>query len=87
MSKRSLWKGPFFDESLFQQIREKNKQKIKTTSRSSVILPFLIGRNIQVYNGKFYIPLTLNEEMIGHRLGEFIPTRLRHVYKIKRKTK
>lgn len=70
MSKRSLWKGPFFDESLFQQIREKNKQKIKTTSRSSVILPFLIGRNIQVYNGKFYIPLTLNEEMIGHRLGD-----------------
>lgn len=84
MLKRSLWKGPFFNESLFRQIREKNKQKIKTTSRSSVILPFLIGKNIQVYNGKFYIPLTLNEEMVGHKLGEFIPTRLRHVYKKKK---
>jgi len=82
MSKRSLWKGPFFDEAFFQ----KNHQKIKTTSRNSVILPFLVGRTIQVYNGKFYIPLMLNEDMVGHKIGEFIPTRLRHFYKIKKKS-
>jgi len=86
MSKRAVWKGPFFDESFFQQVRQKDKQKIKTTSRSSVILPFLIGKSIQVYNGKFYIPLTITEEMVSHKIGEFIPTRLRHIYK-KKKTK
>lgn len=87
MSKRSLWKGPFFDETFFQKSRHNSKQKIKTTSRSSVILPFLVGKVIQVYNGKFYVPLMLSEDLVGHKIGEFIPTRLRHVYKIKKKGK
>jgi len=87
MSKRSLWKGPFFDDIFFQKNRQKNKQKVKTTSRNSIILPFLVGKIIQVYNGKFYIPLMLNEDMVGHKIGEFIPTRLRHIYKIKKKAK
>jgi len=85
MSKRSLWKGPFFDEIFLKKNRQKNKQKVKTTSRNSVILPFLVGKTIQVHNGKFYVPLVLNEDMVGHKIGEFIPTRLRHIYKIKKK--
>lgn len=87
MSKRSLWKGPFFGETFLKKIRQNSKQKIKTTSRSSVILPFLVGKVIQVYNGKFYVPLVLCEDFVGHKIGEFVPTRLRHVYKIKKKSK
>lgn len=60
------------------------KKKIKTTSRNSVILPFLIGKSIQVHNGKFFMSVNVTEEMIGHKLGEFVSTRLRHIYKKKR---
>lgn len=69
----------FFKRFFFQ------KKKIKTTSRSTVILPFLIGKTVQVYNGKFFIPITISEEMVGYKLGEFVLTRLRHVYKKKKK--
>jgi small subunit ribosomal protein S19 len=85
MLKRSFWKGPFIDISLINNINNQNKKKIKTTSRNSVILPFLIGQTIQVHNGKFFIPVFIREEMIGHRLGDFVPTRLRHIYKKKKK--
>ena len=85
MLKRSNWKGPFVDEIIFNEIRLNNNKNFKTTSRNSVILPFLIGRTVKVYNGKFFIPVFIREEMIGHRLGEFVPTRLRHVYKKKKK--
>lgn len=85
MSRRSIWKGPFFDNGLLQTFIQKPKQKIKTTCRSSVILPFLIGSTLLVHNGKFYISLTINEEMIGHKLGEFVPTRLRHIYRTRKK--
>lgn len=84
MAKRSLWKGPYINESFFQEVLL-SKKKIKTTSRSTVILPFLIGKTVQVYNGKFFIPITISEEMIGYKLGEFVLTRLRHVYKKKKK--
>jgi len=47
-------------------------------------LPLLIGRTLQVHNGKFFIPVFVREEMLGHRLGEFVPTRLRHIYKKKK---
>jgi small subunit ribosomal protein S19 len=50
-------------------------------------LPFLIGKKIQVYNGKFFIPFFVREEMVGHKFGEFIFTRLRHIYKKKKKKK
>lgn len=83
MSKHTLWKGPFVDYTLFHDVRLSNNFSIKTTSRNSVILPFLIGKTINVYNGKFFLPLLINEDMLGHKLGEFIPTRLRHVYKKK----
>lgn len=85
MLKRSTWKGPFIDESLFNEVRINNKKIFKTTSRNSVILPFLIGRTAQIHNGKFFIPIFIREEMIGYKFGEFIPTRLRHIYKKKKK--
>lgn len=86
MTKRSVWKGPFFKEEFFNEIRSIKSNKIKTSSRNSVVLPFLINRVVQVHNGKFFIPVTITEEMIGHKLGEFILTRLRHIYKKKKKS-
>ena len=83
MSKRALWKGPFVDHTLFHEVRLSTNFFIKTTSRNSVILPFLIGKTINVHNGKFFLPLLINEDMLGHKLGEFILTRLRHIYKKK----
>lgn len=85
MLRRSNWKGPFVDEFMFNDIRVNNKKIFKTTSRDSVVLPFLIGRTAKVHNGKFFIPVFIREEMLGHRLGEFVPTRLRHIYKKKKK--
>jgi small subunit ribosomal protein S19 len=85
MLKRSIWKGPFIDVSLFSQTTSQKKKIFKTTSRNSVVLPFLIGQTIQIHNGKFFIPIFIREDMVGHRLGEFVPTRLRHIYKKKKK--
>lgn len=87
MLKRSSWKGPFVDDVFFNEIRSNKNKNFKTTSRDSVILPFLIGKTAQIHNGKFFIPVFIREEMIGHRLGEFVPTRLRHIYKKKKGTK
>jgi small subunit ribosomal protein S19 len=82
--KRSVWKGPFLDLALFKQV--KNSKFVRTRSRASTILPFMLGKTIGVYNGKKYISVKITEEMLGFKLGEFIMTRLRHVYK-KNKTK
>jgi small subunit ribosomal protein S19 len=84
MAKRSVWKGPFINENFFRNIHLSGNKKIKTTSRNTFILPFLIGRTVQVHNGKFFIPVNIVEEMVGHKLGEFVTTRLRHVYKKKK---
>ena len=83
MSKRTLWKGPFVDHNLLHKVRLPTNLSIKTTSRNSVVLPFLIGKTVNVHNGKFFLPLLINEDMLGHKLGEFVPTRLRHIYKKK----
>ena len=76
---RSLKKGPFADASLLKKIDELNKsgQKsvIKTWSRRSMITPEMIGLTIAIYNGKQHIPVLVSEDMIGHKLGEFAPTR------------
>lgn len=85
MLKSFGWKGPFIDESLLNKIPHQKKKIFKTTSRNSIILPFLIGQTIQLHNGKFFIPVFIREDMIGYKLGEFIPTRLRHIYKKKKK--
>lgn len=76
---RSLKKGPFVDHFLMNQVvklvAEKKKKPIKTYSRRSMILPEMIGMTFEVHNGKKFIPVFVSENMIGHRLGEFSPTR------------
>ena len=76
---RSLRKGPFVDEHLIQKVlkaQEINDRKpIKTWSRRSVIVPEMIGLTIAVHNGRAHVPITINENMIGHKLGEFAGTR------------
>ncbi len=74
---RSLKKGPFVAESLLKKIRNTaNKEKvIKTWSRDSVITPEMVGFTIGVHNGKQHTPVYIVENMVGHRLGEFAPTR------------
>ena len=76
---RSLKKGPFIADSLLKKVEKQNtdndKSVIKTWSRSSTILPVMIGHTIAVHNGKAHIPVFITEQMIGHKLGEFAPTR------------
>ena len=76
---RSVWKGPFVDPSLLKKV-EKNKDKvntapIKTWSRKSTIIPEFVGLSFLIHNGKKFIPIKVSEEMVGHKLGEFCPTR------------
>ena len=76
---RSVWKGPFVEESLLKKIdKQKNnpsKKPIKTWSRKSTIIPDFVGISFLIYNGKKFIPITISEDMVGHKLGEFAPTR------------
>jgi len=76
---RSLKKGPFVEQRLLARVQTMNskneKQVTKTWSRASVIFPDFIGHTIAVYNGKKHIPVFISENMVGHRLGEFAPTR------------
>ena len=84
---RSLKKGPHVDERLLKQINELNetnqKKIIKTWSRSSTIFPEMVGHTIAVHDGRRHIPIFIAESMVGHKLGEFAPTRsIRpHTYK------
>ena len=76
---RSLKKGPFVDHHLYKKVEvatEKNDRRpIKTWSRRSMILPNMVGLTIAVHNGRQHIPVLVNEEMVGHKLGEFAVTR------------
>jgi small subunit ribosomal protein S19 len=76
---RSVWKGPFVDPSLIKKIEklkgQPSKMPIKTWSRKSTIIPDFIGHSFLIYNGKKFIPIKISEEMVGHKLGEFSPTR------------
>jgi small subunit ribosomal protein S19 len=76
---RSLKKGPFVEQRLLARVQTMNskneKQVLKTWSRASVVFPDFIGHTIAVYNGKKHIPVFISENMVGHRLGEFAPTR------------
>jgi small subunit ribosomal protein S19 len=76
---RSLRKGPFADEHLVSKVsvlNEKNEKKVvRTWSRRSTIIPDFIGHTIAVHNGKKFIPVYITENMVGHKLGEFAPTR------------
>ncbi|MFN3534666.1 MAG: 30S ribosomal protein S19 [Desulfatiglandales bacterium] len=76
---RSLKKGPFVDDHLIEKVKELNesgtKKIIKTWSRRSTIIPEFVGHTFAVHNGKKFIPVFVTEEMVGHKLGEFSPTR------------
>jgi len=76
---RSLKKGPFIDEKLLRKINEMNqgggKRVIKTWARRSTISPEFVGHTLAVHNGNKFIPIYVNENMVGHKLGEFAPTR------------
>jgi len=77
---RSVWKGPFVDITLIkkaEKISESGrKEVIKTWSRRSTILPQFVGLTFGVYNGKKFIPVSVSENMVGHKFGEFSPTRV-----------
>jgi len=77
---RSLKKGPYVDEKLLAKIEKMNetdsKEAIKTWSRASTIYPQMIGHTIAVHDGRRHVPVYVTEDMVGHKLGEFAPTRL-----------
>ena len=76
---RSVWKGPFVDPSLIKKVeklkKQINKPPIKTWSRKSTIIPDFVGYSFLIHNGMKFIPIRISEEMVGHKLGEFSPTR------------
>jgi len=87
---RSLKKGPFVDVKLEKKVEKMNeggkKKVIKTWSRRSMIVPEMIGLTIAIHNGRVHVPVTINENMIGHKLGEFATTRTFKAHSGDRKT-
>ena len=77
---RSLKKGPFVEDKLFKKVEaaqsSRSNQVIKTWSRRSTIIPEMVGLTLAVHNGKKFIPVFVTEDMVGHKLGEFSPTRI-----------
>ena len=88
---RSVWKGPFFDGYLLKKVekaRESGRNEvIKIWSRRSTVLPQFVGLTFGVYNGHKHIPVLVSEDMIGHKFGEFAPTRVFHGHSADRKAK
>ncbi len=76
---RSLKKGPFIDLHLIKKVEvaaeANDRRPVKTWSRRSMILPQMVGLTIAIHNGRLHVPVTITEEMVGHKLGEFAPTR------------
>jgi len=77
---RSIKKGPFIEKKLYKRILEMKKagdsKMVKTYSRCSTIIPEMVGLTISVYNGKTWVPVYVTENLVGHKLGEFAPTRM-----------
>ena len=77
---RSIKKGPFIEKSIYKKVLEMSKagdrKGIKTYSRCSTIIPEMVGSTISVYNGKTWVPVYITENLVGHKLGEFSPTRI-----------
>ena len=77
---RSLKKGPYIDPKLFRKVEALNssgqRQVIKTWSRDSTIFPEMVGHTIAVHDGRRHVPIYISEDMVGHKLGEFAPTRM-----------
>ena len=88
---RSIKKGPFIDHHLMKKVTDaiatNNKRPIKTWSRRSMILPEMVGLTIAVHNGRRHVPILINDQMIGHKLGEFAATRTFRGHAGGRKTK
>jgi len=89
---RSISKGPYIAYNLLNKLNllniKKKKEVIKTWSRSSTILPLMIGHTISVYNGQKHVPVYISDPLVGHKLGEFVPTRtFRSHKKTERKVK
>ena len=88
---RSVWKGPFVHPSLLKKIDKlkdnPTKKPIKTWSRNSTIIPDFVGHSFMIHNGKTFIPITISEEMVGHKLGEFALTRTFKGHAADKKTK
>jgi small subunit ribosomal protein S19 len=86
---RSLKKGPYCDPKLLKKIEELNrrgeKRVIRTWSRASVIFPHMVGHTIAVHDGRRHVPIYITEQMVGHRLGEFAPTRTYRGHTVKEK--
>jgi small subunit ribosomal protein S19 len=88
---RSLKKGPFIDQKLFKKVTEaqgsRSNQVIKTWSRRSTVLPEMVGITLAVHNGRKFLPVFVTENMVGHKLGEFSPTRTYYGHAADRKSK
>ena len=88
---RSLRKGPFVDQHVLKKVREagvtNNKRPIKTWSRRSMVLPEMVGLTIAVHNGRQHVPVLINENMVGHKLGEFSLTRTYRGHTVDKKAK
>ncbi|MEQ8858413.1 MAG: 30S ribosomal protein S19 [Pseudomonadales bacterium] len=88
---RSLHKGPFVDLHLIRKVEKasasNDKRPIRTWSRRSMVVPEMVGLTIAVYNGRQHVPVYINEDMVGHKLGEFSPTRTYRGHSADRKAK
>ena len=89
---RSLKKGPFISPKLLKKVEQMNdgKQKktvIRTWSRASTVFPQMVGHTIAVHNGKQHVPIYVTENMVGHKLGEFAPTRTYRGHRVEKKKK
>ena len=73
---RSIKKGPFIQEALLKRVQTMNAKSVKTWSRASTVIPEFVGHTFAVHNGNKFIPVYVTENMVGHKLGEFAPTRL-----------
>ena len=88
---RSIKKGPFADQHLLKKIEKLNednkKQVVQTWSRRSTIFPMFVGHTIAVHNGREHVPVYVTEDMVGHKLGEFVPTRTYYGHEKDKKAK
>lgn len=89
---RSCWKGPFVEKSLVKKLlvfrsKKQSAGTLKTWSRASVICPTFVNFRFRVHNGKDFLPVLVTPEMVGYKLGEFVPTRARYEFKKKKKKK
>jgi len=85
---RVKWKGPYIDNGLLQKVKDSKltqKNIIKTISKNYVILPKFVGFSLKIYNGKTFTTIKIIDEMVGHKLGEFVTTRKQFSYKKKNK--